>query len=222
MARLPEHLSQGPVGREPLSRETLSSFQRDRILAAATGVFAKRGYQATTVDNIVSAAKASVGNFYQHFQNREDCFLGVFDRAVAAGEERLGAALAAQDSWSERAYAGLRELLEIYVSEPLSARIVLVEAQTAGEAATARYNALTDAAAAWLRQGRREHPPAGELPETFEQAAVSGTAYFLHQRFLVSGERSPSELFEEIAPLVLEPMVGAPELRKLGTTLTLG
>jgi AcrR family transcriptional regulator len=217
MARLPQHLARIPVGRERLSREALASFQRDRIIDAATGVFAKRGYQATTVDNIVAVAKASVGNFYQHFDGKEDCFLGVFDRIVAAGRERVADALSDQESWAERAYAGLRELLEIYVSDSLSARIVLVEARTAGEAATLRYNALTDAAAAWLRQGRRDYPAARDLPETFEQAAVTGTAYFLHQRLLGSQEQSAWGLLEETAPLVLEPFVGPSELRKLGT-----
>ena len=215
MARLPQHLAPIPVGRAKLSRETVASFQRDRILTAATGVFAKRAYQATTVDNIVAASKTSVGNFYQHFEGKEDCFLSLFDRIVVDARDRIAAATVDSAGWSERAYLGLRELLEIYASDALASRIVLVEAQTAGAAATERLNALTDAAARWLRQGRREHPAAARLPETFEQAAVSGTAYFLHQRLVGGEERAAPALLEEIAPLVLEPLVGAGELRDL-------
>jgi AcrR family transcriptional regulator len=215
MAHLPQHLAKVPVGRERLPRETQAFFQRERILEAATGVFAKRGYQATTTDNIVAAAKASVGNFYQHFDGKEDCFLGVFDRVVGRCRARLGEVTAPLPSWSQRAYAGLRELLDIYASEPLAARIVLVEAQTAGERATVRYNALTDATAAWLRRGRREYPEAASLPETFEQAAVTGTAYFLHQRLLSGGEHPAAGLLAETAPLILEPFLGAAQLRKL-------
>jgi len=215
MRSLPQHLSKVPVGREKVSREVLVSFQRERVLVAATGVFAKRGYQKTTVGHIVAAARISVGNFYQHFDNKEDCFLAAFDGIVEGGRERLAESSTADMSWSARAYGALAKLLEIYVEDPLAARVVLVEAQTAGEAATARYNLLVDAAASWLRQGRREYPHAGRLPETFEQAAVAGTAYFLHQRLLKPAKRSASQLLGETAPVILEPIIGAAEMRKL-------
>lgn len=219
MPQLPQHLAKVPVGREQISRETLAEFQRDRIIGAATGVFAKRGYPATTVDNIVAAAKASVGNFYQHFDGKEDCFLGVFDRVVAESKERITEAIAGREAWSERAYAGLGELLALYISNPLAARIVLIEAQTAGERATERYNGLIDAATAWLREGRAAYPDAAALPETFEQAAVSGTAYFLHQRLLSAEKQSLRGLLAETAPLILEPIIGAGELRGLAGEL---
>jgi AcrR family transcriptional regulator len=221
MRSLPQHLSKVPVGREAISRETLASFHRERIVTAATGVFAKRGYQATTVEHIVAAAKTSVGNFYQQFENKEDCFLGVLDSVIAVAHGRLLEALAGKEDWSLRAYVGLATLLEIYAEDPFAARIVLIEAQTAGEVATARYNALGDAAASWLRQGRRDYPAAARLPETFEQAAVSGTAYFLHQRLLDAEDRSAAALLGETASLVLEPIVGPDQLRKLATAATL-
>lgn len=215
MPRLPQHLSRAPVGKEQLPREALAGFQRDRILRAATGVFAKRGYQQTTVDNIVAAAKTSVGAFYQQFEGKEDCFLAVFERIIAGEGERIEAALGSEASWPDRAYSALRELLEAFVDDPLAARIVLIEAQTAGGAATARYNELIDAAVAWLRRGRRLHPAAAQLPESFEQAAVSGTAYFLQQRLLASSRSSVETLLAETSPLVLEPIVGAGEIRRL-------
>lgn len=207
------------MGRERLSREALASYQRERILIAATGVFAKRGYQQTTVEHIVDAWEGSVGSFYGHFDGKESCFLGVFDQVVAQGRERLADTVAGEKSWSARAYAGLGALIEATAAEPLAARIVLVEAQSAGPQARERYLALLDELAAWLRDGRRERPEARALPETFEQAAVGGTAYFLEQRLLASGADSASELFAETSQVVLEPILGAAELRRLGSTL---
>jgi AcrR family transcriptional regulator len=215
MERLPRYLSKVPVGREQLPQETLAYFQRDRIVRPATGVFAKRGYQATTVDHLVEASRASVGGFYQHFDGKEDCFLAVFDRIVEDGRRRLIENLAGLDEWSMRAYVGLRDLLDIYVSDPLAARIVLAEANTAGEVAAARYNALIDALAGWLGRGRDEFPAAMELPATFEQAAVSGTAYFLYHRLLTSRGQPAQGLLEEVTPLVLEPMIGLDQIRRL-------
>jgi TetR/AcrR family transcriptional regulator len=215
VARLPEHLSKAPVGRERLSREALASHQRERILSAATGVFAKRGYQETTIDNIVAAAKASVGSFYQLFDGKEDCFLGVNDRIVSAARTRITGAVSVREGWAAQAFAGMREVLEIYAAEPLAARIVLIELQTAGPAATERYNALIDATTGWLRGGRERYPAADELPPTFEHAAVAGLAFFLQQRLLSSEPQSPQALVADSAQLILEPIIGKAEFAAL-------
>lgn len=222
MAQLPDHFAKVPVGRQRLSREALTQHQRERILGPATGVFAKRGYQETTIDNIVAAAKASVGSFYQLFDGKEDCFLAVFDGIVLRAHERIAATVATQEGWAEKAYVGLRELLEIFVADPLAARVVLVEAQTAGPVATARYNELMDATIAWLRGGRERYPAAADLPPTFEQATVAGFAFFLQQRLLASEPQSVEALLADTAQMVLEPIVGPAEFsrrsRQLATT----
>jgi len=82
-----------PVGRTKLPREVMKSHRRERVLDAATEVFAKRGYPATTVDRIVAAGKVGVGSFYAHFDGKEDCFLAVYDRIVADARERISAAI---------------------------------------------------------------------------------------------------------------------------------
>jgi AcrR family transcriptional regulator len=217
VARLPEHLSTAPVGRQRLSREALAEYQRKRVLSAATGVFAKRGYQETTIDNIAAASKASVGGFYQLFAGKEDCFLGVYDRIVLSARERIAAEVAAATGWGDEAFAGLRALLEIFVAEPLAARIVVIEAHTAGPAATARYNGLIDATTRWLRTGREHYPDSADLPVTFELAAVAGLAFYLQQRLLASEPRSVSALFDDTAPMIFEPIIGEAEFaRRLG------
>jgi AcrR family transcriptional regulator len=219
VAQLPDHLANAPVGRERLSREVLSEHQRERILGPATGVFAKRGYQQTTVDNIVVASKTSVGSFYQLFEGKEECFLAVYDRIVGAAREQIAAAILDADGWGEKAVLGLRELLEIFVSDPLAARIALIEVQSAGAAATARYNAVMDAVIAWLRGGREHYPGSANLPERFEQAAVAGFAFFLQQRLLASEPLAVGPLFDDAAQMILEPIVGTAELARLGGEL---
>jgi AcrR family transcriptional regulator len=45
-----------------------------RLLGAGVEVFAKRGYHAARVDDIVKVAKTSHGTFYLYFANKEDLF----------------------------------------------------------------------------------------------------------------------------------------------------
>jgi AcrR family transcriptional regulator len=219
MVRLPEYLSKAPIGREQLSREDLSERQRDRILDTATGVFAKRGYQSTTLENIVTAAGIGVGGFYALFAGKEECFLGVYDRILAAARARIAEAVVGAEGWGQEAFLGLRELLLIFAEEPLEARIALIEAQSAGPAATARYNAVLDEVTEWLRQGREHYPEAAALPPTFEQATVAGFAFFLQQRLLSSEPQEAAALFADSTQLILELVTGSDELERLRAAL---
>ena len=61
--------------------EQLRSLQRhERILDAATRVFATKGYHGTLVDEIASEAETSKGGVYFHFPNKQAIFLALFDR----------------------------------------------------------------------------------------------------------------------------------------------
>lgn len=58
---------------------------RERILAAAAKVFAKRGYERTRVADITKAARTSHGNFYRHFRNKDEALMA----ALAAPLDEL-------------------------------------------------------------------------------------------------------------------------------------
>lgn len=44
---------------------------REDILRAAARLFVKKGYEATTMQDIVRAANTSIGNVYFYFENKE-------------------------------------------------------------------------------------------------------------------------------------------------------
>jgi TetR/AcrR family transcriptional regulator, mexJK operon transcriptional repressor len=50
----------------------------DAILAATSRLFAERGYDATTADDIAAAAGVSVGTFYAYFRNKRQAFLMLY------------------------------------------------------------------------------------------------------------------------------------------------
>lgn len=208
MVSLPEHLSASPAGRHKLPPEVLAEHQRARILDAATEVFAKRGYQGTTIDNVVAAARIGVGSFYELFANKSDCFVQVYERIVADAGERISAAIPAGGEWPEQAAAALRALLELIEAEPLRARVALVEVQTAGPVALARHEETVDSVIPLLARGREVSPVASELPARLEEAIVGGLAWLLQQR-VVRGEFDGAEAhLPDLLEVVVEPYVG--------------
>jgi AcrR family transcriptional regulator len=219
VAELPDHLRNTALGTEKVSREVMSEHQRERVLREVIAVFAKRGYVGATVDDLLAAGKVGVTNFYSLFEGKEDCFLTAFDRVVADARERISLPAEGAEDWGPRTYLGLRALIKAILAEPLPARLALVEAQSAGAEALSRYNGLLDEAIKWLRGGRDHYPEARDLPAGFEQAAVSGLAFYLQQCLLDSRAHEVEELFGEALGLVLEPVVGSTELRRLGSSL---
>lgn len=178
------------------------------MLAAAIDVFAEKGYPATTVDDLVAAAKTSVGSFYSFFNGKEECLLAAHREVVQAARTAIVVAAEPASSWSQQACLGLRAFLGWVEAEPASAKVALVEIQTGGPAALAQYEeALTDAAD-FLRRGRKSLDLSRRLPRSLEQTTVSGIAWLLHRRLTAGEEGSVPELFEELGVLLLEPYLG--------------
>jgi AcrR family transcriptional regulator len=214
MAALPEHLSAKPAGRTRLSREVMVQHQRNRVLAVAAETIAKRGYNATTVDHIVSAAGIGVGTFYDFFGNKEDCFLRAYERIVARDREEVMAAILPDRPWPEQACAGLRALLAAVAARPLEARVALVEIQTAGPRARALHEETLAEVRPFLRAGRQSSPVAAKLPETLETAIAGGVLWFLQQRLLMGEAEGIEGQLPELVPIVVEPYVGEDEAQR--------
>jgi len=208
MASLPEHLQAKPAGRHRLPPEVRAEHQRERILDAAIGVFAERGFQGTTIDDVVAAAKVGVGSFYDLFDNKADCFVQAYERIVADARTRISAAVPADASWPEQAFAALRALLELIEAEPVRARVALVEVQTAGPEALTRHEETVDSVIPLLAQGRAENPALAELPSHLEEATVGGLAWLLQQR-LVQGEFEGAEAYlPDVLEIAVVPYIG--------------
>jgi AcrR family transcriptional regulator len=86
-------------GAAPTSlRERQKEFTRRQLLDAAHEEFAARGYESTTVEDIVARAGASRATFYMHFESKAQMVAEVAERLQPMVDEccrRLDVALAA-------------------------------------------------------------------------------------------------------------------------------
>jgi AcrR family transcriptional regulator len=57
---------------------------RERLIAAMADSIAEGGYRDTTVADVVRLARTSRRNFYEHFADRDACFLALFDATNAS------------------------------------------------------------------------------------------------------------------------------------------
>ena len=79
-AAVPEPL---PRGRHNLSRDDVLDSQRTRLIRAMLDCVAERGYPATTVGDVVAAARCSRNAFYELFEDKEACYIAASDETGA-------------------------------------------------------------------------------------------------------------------------------------------
>jgi AcrR family transcriptional regulator len=65
--------------------------RKGEILDAAEKLFAVKGYEAATVNDILAAVNLSKGTFYHYFKSKEDVLDGMVKRQIDAGLEKAQA-----------------------------------------------------------------------------------------------------------------------------------
>jgi len=65
--------------------------RKGEILDAAEKLFAAKGYEAATVNDILTAVQIAKGTFYYHFKSKEDVLDGIVKRQIGAGLEKAKA-----------------------------------------------------------------------------------------------------------------------------------
>lgn len=118
------------VGNRP-SRGAAKGGQRDRLIEAMTQVAARQGYRDASVARVVEQAGVSRATFYEHFADREACFLAAFEIAARRIELALPR-IEAEFSPAHRTGELLDDLLTNMVRMPAATRILLVEALAGG------------------------------------------------------------------------------------------
>src|ERR1700730_9656150 len=86
-----------PRGHHNLSRGEGRVAQRTRLLTAIVRCVAGHGYGATTIAEVLRRAHISRETFYQHFTDKQDCFLTAFDEASNLLISMMEAALGEPD-----------------------------------------------------------------------------------------------------------------------------
>jgi AcrR family transcriptional regulator len=200
----------------PVTRISANADQRRRILRSAGELVAERGYADVTVELIVKRARCSYKTYYKHFENKEDCYLALFESACGHAERRIRERLAAEElPWPEQVALALRTLVELICAEPLIARAVIVEAPTIGPAITERYEQATKALAPLFREGRQFEPRAAELPASIEDT-LSGSVFWSAYRHLIVGETEDLLAYLPVMiELVLRTYLGQAEAARI-------
>ena len=151
---------------------------RDKILAAALGLIRARGYAATTVDDLCTAAGVTKGAFFHHFKSKEEL------------------AVAAADHWSETTGAFFAGAPYHEPHDPLDRVLGYLDFRKA--ILTGRFLSLPVSSARWCRKPTRPTRPFA-MPSTAQSAITPRRSKRTSKRRCCSIVWTPSWSAESLA-----------------------
>jgi AcrR family transcriptional regulator/DNA-binding MarR family transcriptional regulator len=154
------------------------------MLNAMVEVAGERGAPRASVAHIVERAGISRRTFYEHFEDREDCFLAAFGYALARAGEAVLPAYQSAGAWRERVRAGLAALLGFFDEQPGLGALLVIDALGAGPRALERRTALLDALIAVVDGGRAAGKAVQEPPPLAADGVVGAVFNVVHARML--------------------------------------
>jgi AcrR family transcriptional regulator len=179
---VPARIANKP-SRRPIAR-------RQQLLDAAAWAFARKGYRAAAVSDIIDRAQVARGTFYLYFDSKEEVFFAIVDdfheRIKAMLDEVEGPVRLAEHHGQAMLQRTFRRWLELFAAHRDRAAVILKEATSVDE----RFAA----GATRLRALALEH-----FAERFRRFQARG---------LVSASASP-ELVAHLQMAMVEELVNA-------------
>ncbi len=192
-----------PRGRHAPPLEIRLSHQRRRLFAAAAAVFARQGYADASAEAIAREAGMSKATFYEHFANKEECIVALFDTAtdVVLEAMRLAGERSSGADPRTRVRATIQAFLQALADFPDEAQTLLVEIVGAGPRALERRDRALEAVAQYLEELNAEDADRGATPRLHphDAFAIVGAAVELASRQIRTGV--PADIGE------LEPVI---------------
>jgi AcrR family transcriptional regulator len=171
--------------------------QRERLFAAMVATVAEKGYEATTVADLVELSGVSRSAFYRHFEDKEACFIAAVEVMVEPTLKQLGADESVPPGM-ERARQAFATLIETIVAQPAAAKMCVVEVYAAGDAGAALVDRMmeraTEVAAALLEQV----PERKGMPRELVRSIVGGIQKVIHKRLYRGQEKELLDLVPQL------------------------
>ena len=208
-----------PHGPHRLPRAAVIRHQRARIHGAMVEAVAQSGYWGTSVKQVIGLAGVSRRCFYEQFANKQECFLATFDllagRALRQTIEAYGAVDGGVEQHLDAIFGELTSAAEL---EPKPARLLALEAQTAGAAGTLRLRSATATCEQLLARSFAEPPATGALPRPIVRGVAGGLHAILSDWLR---ERPPARAGEHVAAEMLRYALcfQTPHARRIGELL---
>jgi TetR/AcrR family transcriptional regulator len=135
--------------------------RKEEILDVATRLFAERGYEGASMNDVAEQVGMRKASLYYHFATKDALYEAVLERLVASLQAALEAIYVSSGTYAERLDAITETLVTVLASHPYAARLLLREAMDWGPVMRGgklldRILLVLEAGAAWTRAGQEQ------------------------------------------------------------------
>jgi AcrR family transcriptional regulator len=165
-----------PPGPHRLERGQVLRHQRLRIHGAMVEAIAAGGYQATSVRQLIALAGVSRRSFYEHFANKQECFLATFDLLARRAVTNVAAScdVAAAADPQQRLGPPLATLARFAVEDPKAMNLLIAGPPELGRPGLRRLCQASAACERMLATAFAACDGADSLPAAVLQAIAGG------------------------------------------------
>lgn len=135
---------------------------------------AAKGYGATTIADIVSAAGVSRRTFYEHFEDKAHCLASLYEAASHNALQVLRKALDPNAPWQAHVEQALRAYFEALAANPVLLRTLFIEILGLGAEGLAARRRVNDELATFMLKVVNPGRIAGPLSPVLATAVVGG------------------------------------------------
>jgi AcrR family transcriptional regulator len=105
----------------------LAARRRAAILEAAVGVFARRGYRDTNLQDLADALGVAKGTLYLYYRGKEELFLAAVDQGMVRLRDHVQSAYSHVPDPLDRLAVAVRAYLEFFHDQPDLAELLIQE-----------------------------------------------------------------------------------------------
>jgi AcrR family transcriptional regulator len=178
-------------------RDEAERNQRERLFAAMVATVAEKGYEGTTVADLVELSGVSRSAFYRHFDDKQACFLAAVEAIVDPTLKRL-AGDESTPPGVERARGAFESLIKLILSQPAAAKMCVVEIYAAGPEGAALVDQMMDSVTAVAAALLEQVPERRGMPIELVRAIVGGIQKVIHKRLYRGQEQELLELVPQL------------------------
>jgi len=184
-----------------LTRKQKQAHTRECLMRAAARVFADRGLQQASIDEVAENAGYTKGAFYANFKNKEELFLAMLDERFAQRIEDIEAAIAGEGTAAERARRYGDTFAQTLRADREWERLFFEFSAYAArdedfrQELVTRYRAMRKRIAAALEADSMEHAKEPTLPAEHIALMTNAMSNGFALEKLLEGDAVPDELY---------------------------
>lgn len=185
---------------------------RERLLAGMAAAVRAKGFQSTTLADVVREARVSRRTFYEHFRDPIDCYVALLEQVGLRAVDGIAAAVTAGGTPDERLNRAIGGYLDLLEADPRLMRSFMRELHLTGERGRRLLSAVNERAGQTIHdlaeEARANEPELGvqSIPVPVARMVAAG---IMQMALITQDEGRPLDEVRATAADLLHRVAGA-------------